>query len=677
MFKRILILAILATWLIPASAQTKRALIIAIGDYPEPEKNGWRQINASNDVPLIKNALLRQNFPADQIKTLVDAQATKKGIEDALADLVNQTGRGDVVVIHISSHGQQIEDDNLSEEADGLDETIVPWGARYSQDKSLFNIVSNDYLRDDAFGEYVTQIRNRLRKSGDLLVSIDACHSGSGTRGPVAIARGNNSPMVSDDFSRKKLPAGVGADVFKEGTRSKLSDDAATFVVLSGAQAQQLNFECLDDENRPVGSLSYALSKVLSTLEGSITYRSLFAKIEGTMRDKAPRQKPVLEGDGIDRELFGGKYQRQQPYVTINPTLSTETNISLNAGTVAGATVGSSVRFYPAGTAAIEGKEPLARGTVVSAGNFNATVKLDAVSADLVKKRPWGFITETVYGNNRIRLGIDSLNEADKALVQNRLNDFKAVDISPKPELYIGRSESGEGWALRYANSGGLFSEIENLSNGEDLINSLKRYDRFRYLQNLNVSERGLSAKVDVVYLDANGNIDTATLRSRTRFGRLEVQEGDDIFLRIVNTGMRKFYINIVDLQPDGKINPVIPNKRLVDLNNNPAPITADDCKVNPGDTLFFHNLAIHISPPYGEEVFKVFLSGDTLDLEDILTSNDDTNSQTRGVINNLVKVFRASERAPNGTRGGDGKINTAQNGTVFGVPFSIVPAQR
>lgn len=678
MKKTIITIVLFATFFHYSEAQTKRALIIAIGDYPDPDKNGWRPINALNDVPLVQNALLKQNFAAGNINIITDSAATKKGIEKALDKLILSAGKGDVVVIHISSHGQQLEDDNVNEEADGLDEAIVPYGAVYSIDKSIYSKVAAGYFRDDLFGEKVTQLRNKLGKTGDLLVTIDACHSGSGTRGGVALPRGAKDPMVSDNFAKKKLASTKDPNgVFKESTRTKLNiADAATYVVLSGAQAQELNFECLDDQNKAVGSLSYAFSKAITNLEGKITYRALFAQIEGVMRDKAPKQKPVLEGDGIDRELFGGKYQRQQPYITINPTQSNSKTIVLNGGTVSGCTVGSTVGFYPAGTTGIADAVSIAKGTVISANNFTATVKLEKETADIVKKNPWAFVTETVYGNNKIKLSVDSLPEAESKAVREALKDFQLTEITAACDLFIGKSESGSGWALRYANTGSVFADDIDISNAEAIKELMKRYDRFRYLSNLKFTESGLSAKVELVFLDDKGNIDQAKIKSRTQFGRLELKEDDEVYLKIINTGNKKFYVNIVDIQPDGKINPIIPNKKLTDVNNNPAPIRWEDCVVNKGDSLFFKNLSIKIAPPYGEEVFKVFLSADPLDLEDILTTNDDSNSRSRGVLNNLAKIFKESQVNTTGTRGGEGKINTAQNGTIFGVNFAIVPNQ-
>ena len=93
-----------------------------------------------------------------------------------------------------------------------------------------------------------------------------------------------------------------------------------------------------------------------------------------------------------------------------------------------------------------------------------------------------------------------------------------------------------------------------------------------------------------------------------------------------------------------------------------------------PKTELIFKNNAIRIAPPYGEETFKIFLSSDALDLEDILTGNGDKNSTSRGVLNNLAKIFEESVVNEAGTRGGPGKINTAQNGTIFSLNFSILP---
>lgn len=659
---------------VQADAQNKRALIIAIGNY-DYNKTKWSPINVDNDVLLIQEALRKQNFPAENITVLKDAAATKLGIGKALDKLALSSGPGDVVVIHFSSHGQQIEDDG-KDEMDKLDEAIVPYDAIYNSNPVEFQKYAGGYFRDDQFGEKVTAIRNNLGSKGDLLVLLDACHSGTGTRG-TGVARGSKPPMVSDKFDTKSAPIKDDAGVFKENTKIKLKADAATYVVLSGAQAQELNYETIDDNRKAVGSLSYAFSKALSTMEGTTSYRGLFASIENIMREKSPKQKPVMEGDGTDRELFGGKYVKQKAYFTVIPAQSNKDAIEINGGSVSGVTEGSIVSFYAAGTVDPTGKEPLQKGKVTAARNFTATVKLDKPENELFKKSPWAFVTELSYGNKKINLKVNNNIPGAAAKVQSAFKDFPLVELNSNGGLFLDTLGSKDKWIYRYAASGVPFgSETFSLSDTATMKETLKKYDRFQYLQNLKFTEQGLSAKVELVFLDANQNIDVAKMASRTKLTGIELKEGDEVYLKITNTGDKKFYINIVDIQPDGKINPMLPNKNLKDKDDYPAPIKAEDCMVNKGDSLLLKSLTITIYPPYGEETLKVFLSGEKLDLEDILTddANDTKSRGPGGVLNNMAKIFKSSKVSSNGTRGGGGSVNTAQNGTIYSVGFNIVP---
>ena len=678
MKKYLLPIIFLAFFSVNSFGQTKRALIIAIGNYPNPPKNGWTELSSLNDVPLVQTALEKQNFKKDNIWKLLDNQATKAGIEKELDRLIDSVKAGDIVVIHVSSHGEQIEDDNVNEEKDGLDECIVPYGAIWSPDKSVFNKIQSGYLRDDVFGEKITKLRNKLGSKGDILVTLDACHSGSGTRGGgTAKSRGSQAPLVSPNFTKKvgvKDPAGV----FKDNNGTTLNKDAATYVVISGAQAQEKNFECLDDEGNQVGSLSYALSTAMTTLDGTITYRTLFAQIEDVMREKAPQQKPVLEGDGIDRELFGGKYLRQLPYLPIDWAHSNKDTIYLNSGTVAGVTPNSTIGFYPSGTADPNGIDPILKGKVVIATNFTAAVKLDKENEDFMKKAPWAFMLEMSYGTAPIRVGVDSLDEKSSKQVKDALKEYKLSEITPNCELYFGASSTGDGYALKYANSGTIFQDNIDITKEKQIKDVLKRYDRFRYLRDLKFSEKGLSAKVELVFLDARKKVDLAKMKARTKFGRLELQKDDTVYLKIKNTGDKKLYVNIVDIQPDGIINRVLPNRKLTNIKGLPAPILPENCYVEKRDSMMNTDMMIIISEPYGEEIFKVFLSTQQLDLEDILAGNSDENSRNRGgVLNNLAKIFKSSEVNSAGSRGANPTINTTQDGTIFSLNFAINPKKE
>ncbi len=669
MKKSLSILLLFCLAFVSLQAQTKRALIIAIGNYPNPRVNGWPEISSTNDVPLVKAALAKQDFK--NIWTLVDAQATKLGIEKALDKLIDSSKSGDIVVIHISSHGQQIEDDNENEEEDGLDECIVPYGAVYSSDLTAFTKNADGYLRDDVFGEKITLLRNKLGGKGDILVTIDACHSGTGSRGPATVkSRGGNAPMVSANFDKKVRSLKDTKGVFKEATSTALNKDAATYVVISGAQAQEKNYECLDDEGNTMGSLSYALGKALSTITGKLTYRGLFAQIEDVMREKAPQQKPVLEGDGIDRQLFGGKIEVQKPYLLLDLSNSNADTILVNSGSVAGVTQGSIIGFFPSGTSRPDIQDTIASGIVISATNFTAVIKLKQSRPDFLTKAPWPFVLEMAYGSAPISLILDSLDAGNTQKVKDALKDATNISFINTGELYFVPSDSRRGYALRYANSGAIFDDNIDLNNATAVKNLIKRYGRYRYLRDLRVNEDGLNVDLRLVFLDAKKNVDEKKTAERTKFGVLELQEGDTVYVKIKNTGTKRTFINVVDMQPDGFINPIMPNRKLKDQKGLPRPLTADQCVLNVGDSLLNRDMMIVMAPPYGEEIFKVFLSSAQLDLEELLAGNSDENSKSRGILNNLAKTFKNSGNVT--TRGGGTSSVGGNDGTIFGFNFTI-----
>ena len=50
------------------AAGKKRALLIAIGDYPE--NGGWQKINSVNDLVVVKKALISQGFSESDIAVI-------------------------------------------------------------------------------------------------------------------------------------------------------------------------------------------------------------------------------------------------------------------------------------------------------------------------------------------------------------------------------------------------------------------------------------------------------------------------------------------------------------------------------------------------------------------------------------------------------------------------------
>ena len=95
---------------------------------------------AVNDVELMKQTLVgRFGFPTVDIVTLLDEHATGAAIREQLTDLTKRVSELPVGalpvqgLIHSSGHGSKVPDqpagDPNHDEADGLDETLVPYDA--------------------------------------------------------------------------------------------------------------------------------------------------------------------------------------------------------------------------------------------------------------------------------------------------------------------------------------------------------------------------------------------------------------------------------------------------------------------------------------------------------------------------------------------------------------------
>ena len=86
------------------------ALLIGVNEYPRLPKDKWLQY-ALNDVRGMKETLVKSyGFPAENIITLTNNQATKTGIEAAMAKFSDpaRVSPDDRVLIYFSGHGQTV-----------------------------------------------------------------------------------------------------------------------------------------------------------------------------------------------------------------------------------------------------------------------------------------------------------------------------------------------------------------------------------------------------------------------------------------------------------------------------------------------------------------------------------------------------------------------------------------
>ena len=251
--KRVIIILVVLLSVLTANA-AKRALLVAIGNYPA--NSGWVKINSRNDIDLLAPVFRNAGFA---VTTLIDNHATHSGIITALKTLTNQCKKGDQVFIHFSCHGQQMID-QVGDEQDRLTEAMVPYDAKREPTKTYYG---QNHLTDDELNKNLNSLRKKLGKTGQLLVTLDACHSGDGTRGDdddelcdsiIGEQRG-----VSDIFCPNP-PYNKRVEYQGHKLRKPKGKDYSPMIAVSACQPNQVSYEYKDRRSgKAYGPLSYLI----------------------------------------------------------------------------------------------------------------------------------------------------------------------------------------------------------------------------------------------------------------------------------------------------------------------------------------------------------------------------------------------------------------------------------
>ena len=239
---RLVLLVILSLVFCNAWGQSRYALLIGIGNYPED--SGWNKIHGNNDISIIKPTLIRQGFTEDSMVQLIDSSATKENIIKAFDVLSTRTQPGDIVYIHFSGHGQQITDLNGDEE-DGYDEAWIPFDAKKKYEPGVYE--GENHLVDDELNTLLTRLRTCVGTKGKIIVVADACHSGSGSRGlpdDTVFVRGTGDKFIIPQQARN--------------VRKK--QEIIEWLFLAACKPYQSNYEYRSPSGEYYGVLTYVIA---------------------------------------------------------------------------------------------------------------------------------------------------------------------------------------------------------------------------------------------------------------------------------------------------------------------------------------------------------------------------------------------------------------------------------
>jgi hypothetical protein len=186
-------------------------------------------------------------FESSNIKLLVDAQATKAAIRDAIISWLDSLeDENTLVVIFFSGHGMRAPDDNPPEEADGYDEFIVPYDIGCINCGTQQVIwIPETAIRDDEFDNWLSQLESQR-----IVVILDSCFAGGMVSSAGVTARGLPSlAALNGKESPLQVGDGFAQDINKPGR-----------VVLMASQETQGSWEFSALKN---GAFTYYLVEAL------------------------------------------------------------------------------------------------------------------------------------------------------------------------------------------------------------------------------------------------------------------------------------------------------------------------------------------------------------------------------------------------------------------------------
>jgi len=614
--KNVLAFCFLFISLLPINGQQQtHALLVAAHGYSEESK--WNELGESTltDMQLVRNALLERGVANENIYIL-DSGATKQAIVNAVENiLIPSLKKGDVVMFHFSGHGYQIPDNN-KDELDGLDEALVPINAKNDGGRRKDYTYYANYLRDDELNKLLENIRLALGPNGDLFVTIDACHSGTSTRG-IGPSRG---------AVRLDLDTYQNADT--EETWEPLSEqkDLSNMVAFFASSQSQLNSE-YQEGDLSCGSLSFALSKAISSSTTTTSYQALFEKVRNTMIGIVPAQTPSAEGT-LNTTIFGGNLLPAAQFLRVKEVLENNT-IVISGGLLASINTGSVIGFFEPDTREFSIENALFTGKVTASSTTECEVTAVNIPTSFEKTSLlWAQVLERNFGNVAVSIQLKNFNKETTKQLENEFKDVPFISFSKgkKTDLFIELDKSSEGdpnpiklsalGDVEFALSSFEVSEEEELTQVQInwLVQKISNYAQGKFLRNLSIDNAEYSA---TIYLTEVNKIEGTSGRSAKDYsevGRItssKIKVGKFLRVDIQNNSNRVLYYSILDIDASGKISIVCPKNGRI----------PEEYKVV-GNALSTNNgIVVKMSPPLGQGVLKLIVTKQPLNLSGLVTS--------------------------------------------------------
>jgi len=260
------------------------ALLVGINDYPAPVPKLRGCINDITNLKRFINTYFSTFEP--EIEELKDSEATRQNLIDKFRTHLCQATENDTVLFHYSGHGSRElpapEFRNFF--AENRAETLVCYDSRLQGGYDL------------ADKELAVLISEVAQKNPHIVVVLDCCHSGSGTRDFTeeisAVSRQSNDR--TDPRSLSSYLDGWYEKQYSE--LNKFDIPAAKHILLSACD----RLETAKETAKGNGVFSHTLLEVLKR-NTQLNYAKLFQEVRLKILDLSMSQTPQVEAvEGFD-----------------------------------------------------------------------------------------------------------------------------------------------------------------------------------------------------------------------------------------------------------------------------------------------------------------------------------------------------------------------------------------
>jgi hypothetical protein len=629
----------------------KSALLVGINNYLHFESRGLK--GCVNDTEIVAFVLKTHfGFRSDEITLLSDHEATRHAIVQELKRILETCESNDTIVFYFSGHGSRRQSGDPNK-MDGVEETII------THDSGLGPSMDRD-IRDSDFRDWIALL---AKKTSNIHLFFDSCHSGSMTRDGFTIGSGKARGIETDESREISLShversprrleyAGIFSSFSKDSPKGNWLSLSDHYSLLTACRKNELAKECEIVENGTrtyYGAFTYFLMREIIRSK-NCTYQDVFEQLQLAIRAESFSQTPQIEGVKTRRPFDHGEIETMK-YVLVAER--SKDKIALAAGAVHGLTANSEWSVYEPGTKLPLPENKIGYARIVNVGVI--TTKAKIIKEDNVRQISPGCraVEEIHYHKNEKKsVYIDAFASELKQIKENIARDIQASSwiklVNTKDEadfivsISMKRSKKEAADKLHVdilqADNESILLKMPALGGNEfrKVSETLEKLGRYSVISALENPSSKLAGLIDFTLFQ---KIKGEWRKAEPVYNNLpQFVEGEQIAFQVRNRSTIPLYVGVLDLGLTKNITLLFPNKAANDRigaktgsNENlgilkagmesEGPITLSI----PGET-FLHEFP-DINKKGGLEIFKLIVTTD----QTSLSFNEQPGLTTRG----------------------------------------------